>query len=114
MTESASNSVLRCIYVFAAIASASGVPWALTALRRTNGALSIRSERNVGPYGKPNNQPLCVTYASDEKASIERESKDPRYKSSKALINRWKWHNDLRTAVLILGILAGACAVAAE
>lgn len=102
------------MYVIAAILSASGVPWALTALRRTNGALSIRTDRKVGPYGEPNSQPLCVTYASNEQASIVRESKDPRFESSEALINRWKWHNDLRTAVLIVGTLVGACAVALE
>jgi hypothetical protein len=54
---------------------------------------------------------LCITYASREKASINRESNDPRYKASKALINRWRWHNDLRTALLIFGTLVGALAV---
>ena len=110
----APSPILRSIYIVAAILTASGVPWALTALRRTNGALSIRTERKVGPYGNPNSQPMCTTYASGEAASKKRESKDHKYKSAKALINRWKWYNDLRAAVLILGTLAGAYAVALE
>ncbi|KAK5094107.1 hypothetical protein LTS08_008736 [Lithohypha guttulata] len=102
---------LQYLYIIAAFASASGVPWALTLLRRTNGALSIRSKRLAGPYNDPFNQPLCITYASHERGAVDREGKDPQYKTAKALINRWKWHNDLRTALLILGTIVGAIAV---
>ncbi|KAK5080747.1 hypothetical protein LTR05_008452 [Lithohypha guttulata] len=102
---------LQYLYIIAAIASASGVPWALTLLRRTNGALSIRSKRLAGPYNDPISQPLCITYASHEQGAMKRESDDPKYKTAKALINRWKWHNDLRTALLILGTIVGAIAV---
>ena len=103
------------MYIFAALASASGVPWALTALRRTNGALSIRSNRLAGPFtSSASNEPMCITYASHEKGPIQREAKDPKYRSAKALISRWKWHNDLRTALLILGTVVGATAVAMD
>lgn len=102
---------LQTLYIIAAIGSASGVPWALTALRRTNGALSIRSKRLVGPYNGASIQPICITYANHHKPAIARESDDPKYKSAKALINRWKWHNDLRTALLIFGTVIGVVAV---
>lgn len=103
---------IRLLYILAALSSASGVPWALTALRRTNGALSIRSKRLAGLFtSSPSSEPMCITYASTEKGSLDREGKDPEYKTSKALINRWKWHNDLRTGLLIFGTIAGALAV---
>lgn len=107
--------VLRLLYVVAALTSASGVPWALTLLRRTNGALSIRSKRMVGSFtGDAGSEPICITYASTEEAALEREARDPKYKTSEALINRWKWHNDLRTALLIFGAAAGALAVSLD
>jgi len=102
---------LHLLYVVAALATASGVPWALTALRRTNGALSIRTKRLSGSYKNSNSQPLCITYASGERASFDREGKDPKFRTSKALVNRWRWHNDLRTALLVCGTVIGAIAV---
>lgn len=91
------------------------MPWALTALRRTNGALSIRSKRLAGLFtSKPSDEPMCITYASTEKGALHREGNDPAYRMSKALINRWKWHNDLRTALLIFGTTVGALAVALD
>lgn len=42
---------------------------------------------------------------------MSREGTDPNYRTSKALINRWKWHNDLRTALLVFGTIIGALAV---
>jgi len=109
-----SISRLQLLYIVAALTTASGVPWALTALRRTNGALSIRAKRYLGPYNEPNSQPLCITYASREKASIDRELNDPKYKSTKALVNRWRWHNDLRTVLLVLGTVVGAVGIMVE
>jgi len=109
---------IRWLYIFAALATASGVPWALTLLRRTNGALSIRSKRLAGTYDSPAakswGQPMCITYASHEKPSIERESQDANYRDTRALVGRWRWHNDLRTALLIAGTLVGAVAVSAD
>ena len=106
---------IRSLYILAAVSSASGVPWALTALRRTNGALSIRSKRLAGLFtASPSSEPMCITYASNEKGSLDREGKDPKYKTSKTLINRWKWHNNLRTVLLILGTIAGALAVSLD
>ena len=84
------------------------MPYALTALRRTNGALSIRSKRVCGPLGE-GSQPIALTYASHEARSIERE-KSPQW-TSRRLVQRWKWHNDIRTLALILGTIAGALAV---
>lgn len=106
---------LRLLYIVAAISSAAGVPWALTALRRTNGALSIRSKRLAGLFtGEIGSEPLCITYASTEKAALRREGEDGKYKTTEALIRRWKWHNDLRTVLLIFGAVAGALAVALD
>ena len=106
---------LSVVYLIAALTTASGVPWALTFLRRTNGALSIRTKRVAGPFDRAgasdHGQPLCITYASHERASFARERDDPKYKSSKDLVSRWRWHNDLRTGVLILGAVSGAVAV---
>jgi len=80
--------------------TASGVPYALTFLRRTNGALSIRSEKLAGP----GNGAIALTYAFNEKRSIDRE----KAWSTKELVLRWKWHNEVRTAILTLGTMLGA------
>jgi Domain of unknown function (DUF1772) len=90
--------------VLAALSTASGVPYALTFLRRTNGALSIRAEKLAGP----GNGAIALTYAFNEKRSIDRE----RTWSTKELVLRWKWHNEVRTAVLILGTMLGAWGMA--
>ena len=95
-----SSSFARALYVTAALLTASGVPYALTFLRRTNGALSIRSEKLAGP----GNGALALTYAFNEKRSIDRE----KAWSTKELVLRWKWHNEVRTAILTLGIILGA------
>lgn len=95
-----SSSPARALYVIAALLTASGVPYALTFLRRTNGALSIRSEKLAGP----GNGALALTYAFNEKGSIDRE----KAWSTKELALRWKWHNEVRTAILTLGTMLGA------
>jgi len=98
------SSLARTLYVLAALSTASGVPYALTFLRRTNGALSIRAEKLAGP----GNGAIALTYAFNEKRSIDRE----RTWSTKELVLRWKWHNEVRTAVLILGTMLGAWGMA--
>lgn len=90
--------------MLAAISTASGVPYALTFLRRTNGALSIRAEKLAGP----GNGAIALTYAFNEKRSIDRE----KTWSTKELVLRWKWHNEVRTAILILGTMIGAWGMA--
>ena len=95
-----SSSLARALYTIAAVSTASGVPYALTFLRRTNGALSIRSEKLAGP----GNGALALTYAFNEKRSIDRE----KAWSTKELVLRWKWHNEVRTAILTLGTMLGA------
>jgi hypothetical protein len=94
------------VYNLAAVITASGVPYALTFLRRTNGALSIRSERLAGP----GNGALALTYAFDEPRSIEREKKF----TTVQLVRRWQWHNNVRTAILVLGTILAAVAVAMD
>jgi Domain of unknown function (DUF1772) len=95
-----SSSLARTLYAIAAVSTASGVPYALTFLRRTNGALSIRSEKLAGQ----GNGALALTYAFNEKRSIDRE----KAWSTKELVLRWKWHNEVRTAILTLGTMLGA------
>lgn len=116
-------SLTKLLYIIAGVTTASGVPWALTLLRRTNGALSIRARRLAGKYfaggeeGEKNGEcelrPMAITYASSEGRSIRREngSEDSRWKDTRALVERWRWHNDLRTLVLTVGMMAGALAV---
>lgn len=95
-----SSSLARALYGIAALLTASGVPYALTFLRRTNGALSIRAEKLAGP----GNGAIALTYAFNEKRSIDRE----KAWSTKELVLRWKWHNEVRTAILTLGTMLGA------
>lgn len=95
----------------AAVLTSSGVPYALSFLRRTNGALSIRCKALLGPLSADKaKEPIALTYANLEARSIERE-RDPEW-TTRRLIERWKWHNDVRTAVLIVGTVVGAAAVA--
>ncbi|KIX01621.1 uncharacterized protein Z518_09347 [Rhinocladiella mackenziei CBS 650.93] len=99
-------SLVRFLYIAAAVSTASGVPYALTFLRRTNGALSIRSEKLAGP----GNGVMALTYAFNEKRSIDREKK----MSTVELVRRWQWHNSIRTVVLVVGTILGAMAVAMD
>ena len=97
------GSLLRTLYVIAAVMNASGVPYALTFLRRTNGALAIRADKLAGP----GNGVIALTYAFTEKRSIDREKKF----STVQLVRRWQWHNSVRTVILALGTIMGALAV---
>ncbi|OCT48984.1 hypothetical protein CLCR_05039 [Cladophialophora carrionii] len=102
-------SFLRTLYILAAVTSASGVPYALTFLRRTNGALSRKAHRLAGP-GPNNGQVMALRYAFNERRSVER---DQRMGTAEA-IERWSWHNYVRTWVLVLGTIVGAVAVALD
>lgn len=101
-----SSSLIRHLYTLAAILNASGVPYALTLLRRTNGALSRRAERLAGPHPPV----MALTYAFDENRSVERD----RTFTTVDLVRRWMWHNSVRTAVLAVGTIIGAMAVAMD
>ena len=104
LTPTAPAFSLACqLYVIAAVATASGVPYALTFLRCTNGALSRRAEKLAGP----GNGAIALTYAFNDKRSIDREKSW----STKDMVMRWKWHNEVRTVILTLGTIAGAWAV---
>ncbi|KIW56428.1 hypothetical protein, variant [Exophiala xenobiotica] len=103
----APEPLLTSLYTLAAAFNASGVPYALTFLRRTNGALSRRADRLAGP----GNGAMALTYAFNEKRSVERDRK---FGSTADLVRRWQWHNSVRTAVLVVGTLVGAVAVAMD
>lgn len=104
------SSLSRALYILAAITNASGVPYALTFLRRTNGALSIRSDRLAGPPRGPWKDAMALTYAFDEQRSRRREEE---WRTEK-LVRRWQWHNGVRTVVLVTGTFVGALAVALD
>ena len=93
-----------------------GLAYALTILRRTNGALSVRTKKLAGPFGGKagewGGEPLAVTYASEEKRPLAREA-DPAW-TTKRLIERWIWHNDIRSVILITGTMGAALAVALD
>lgn len=89
--------------------NASGVPYALTLLRRTNGALSRKAHRLAGP-GPKNGQIIALTYAFNEDRSIQRDQA----MGTAEAVERWSWHNYLRTWVLVLGVLVGAVAVSLD
>ncbi|KIW19664.1 hypothetical protein PV08_00238 [Exophiala spinifera] len=95
------------LYILAAILNASGVPYALTFLRRTNGALSRRAERLAGAHVP---SVMALTYAFNERRSVERD----RTFTTVDLVRRWMWHNSVRTAVLVVGTVIGAMAVAMD
>ncbi|KIW65334.1 hypothetical protein PV04_07603 [Phialophora macrospora] len=107
--QATESSFLRALYILAAVMNASGVPYALTFLRRTNGALSRKANRLAGP-GPKNGQIMALVYAFNEQRSIER---DQRMRTAEA-IERWSWHNYVRTWVLVLGTVVGAVAVALD
>jgi hypothetical protein len=53
---------------------------------------------------------MALLYAFNEQRSIER---DQRMRTAEA-IERWSWHNYVRTCVLVLGTVVGALAVALD
>lgn len=94
----------RKLYLLAAMMSSSGVPYALTFLRKTNGALSLRAHKVAGKHW---DDPIALTYARHETGAMERE------KTWKTvdMVERWRWHNDVRTGILLLGTVLGGLAV---
>ena len=83
--------------------TASGVPFALTALRHINGALAIRAEKLAGP----GNGAIALTYAFNEKRSRDCEKRH----STRELVMMWKRYNEVRTVILVLGTFLGAWAM---
>lgn len=51
----------RTLYLLAALLASSGVPYALTVLRRTNGALSLRAHKVVG---RERDDPIALTVST--------------------------------------------------
>ncbi|KAK5273879.1 hypothetical protein LTR99_000866 [Exophiala xenobiotica] len=105
----APQKLLASLYTLGAAFNASGVPYALTFLRRTNGALSRRADRLAGP----GNGAMALTYAFNEKRSVERD-RDRKFSSTAELVRRWQWHNSVRIGILVVGTLVGAVAVAMD
>ena len=108
LAHQSSSPRVRALHILAAILTASGVPYALTFLRRTNGALSIRAKKITGDGEDP--AAMALTYARHEKASIDRE----RAWSTEELVRRWQWHNSVRTGILVAGTVIGAVAVGVD
>lgn len=81
------------------------MPYALTFLRRTNGALSIRAKKVAGEGEDPG--AMALTYAVRDRGSIERE----RSWGTGEMVRRWQWHNSVRTGILVVGTVLGAVAV---
>lgn len=53
---------------------------------------------------------MALTYAFNERRSVERD----RTFTTANLVRRWMWHNSVRTAVLVVGTVVGAMAVAMD
>ena len=103
ISQASPGSLKRWLYIIAAAMAASGVPYAWTFLRATNGALAIRSDRLAGP----GNGSIALTYAYNDRRSRQRE----KTWSTTDMIRRWQWHNGIRTVALITGTLVGGIAV---
>ena len=97
------------IYILAAISNASGVPYALSVLRRTNGALSRKAHRLAGP-GPQEGKIVALTYAFNEERSVERD----KAMGTAEAVERWSWHNYVRTWILVLGVVLGSVGVALD
>jgi Domain of unknown function (DUF1772) len=94
------------LFFTAALTTGSGTIWAWTALRSTNGALSIRAEKLAGP----GNGSVAHSYASSESRSKEVEKKY----STKELLTFWKDMNYYRALILMSGTAIGAYGLVVE
>lgn len=99
-----SASPERTLYLLSALMSSFGVPYALTFLRKTNGALSLRAHKVAG---KHRDDPIALTYARSDVGAIGRE-KDWK---TREMVQRWRWHNNIRTGILVLGTILGGLGV---
>jgi hypothetical protein len=80
--------------------------FAWTALRQINGALTIRSEKILGPYSGKFTKPM--TYSRNEPRSQQAEKQF----STRDLISKWKDYNYYRSFILIIGTVIGALGIA--
>ena len=106
--QTQSQSPSRALYILSALLNSSGVPYALTLLRRTNGALAIRAKKLCGPGPDP--RAMALTYAFNEERSRKREKEW----STIELVKRWQWHNAVRTWILVVGTVLGGIGVAMD
>lgn len=67
------------------------------------------AHRQAGP-GPKNGQIIALTYAFNETRSVRRDQD----MGTREAIERWGWHNYIRTAVLVAGVVVGAFGVAID
>jgi hypothetical protein len=89
----------RCLCALASLTGASGVPYALTFPRKTNGALSLWTHRVAG---RQRDDPAALTHARGEKGSVEGEGVDVR---DGEMVRRSRRHNDVRAVEGGLGVV---------
>lgn len=99
-----SASPERTLYLLSALISSSGVLYALTFLRKTTGALSLRAHKVAG---KHRDDPIGLTFARSDAGAMGRE-KDWK---TREMVERWRWHNNRRTGILVLGTILGGLSV---
>ena len=102
------RSFQQALYLTALLTTSSGIPWAWTFLRPTNGALAIRAKKLAGAGEWPDAPALTYALHLESARGLERRE------STRGLVKRWKWINEVRTAVLVLGTVlgvAGMCVV---
>ncbi|KAF2095456.1 hypothetical protein NA57DRAFT_79180 [Rhizodiscina lignyota] len=109
LAYTAPDSFSRQLFVTAAVTTGSGTVFAWTALRGLNGALSIRSEKVLGPYSPSPNLP-ALTYSKNESWSKSVEGKS----STQELLRQWIKLNALRAGILALGSIVGAYGLIAQ
>jgi hypothetical protein len=102
----AKDSTAKKLFITAAATTGSGAFWAWTVLRSTNGALSIRADRLVGP----GNGSIALTYSRNESWSKQAEEKY----TSKELLATWSNLNCYRALILMVGTAIGAFGLAIE
>jgi len=105
----AADTSTRALFVTALLITGSGPVFAWTLLRAINGALSIRAENIVGPYG---NDPISIalTYSKNESRTKSIESKT----STRDLVSQWISLNSFRAALMTVGCILGAYGLVTE
>ena len=101
-----SSSLVRQLYMTAAVTTGSGTVFAWTLLRSLNGAISIRHEKLTG---YPSNE-IAMTYSNKEKRSRNLEARQ----TTTGLLTSWKNYNRFRAVILIVGTVIGAMALALD
>jgi hypothetical protein len=99
-----SASPERTLYLLSALILSSRVPHPLTFLRKTNGAESLRAYQVAA---KHRDDSIALTYTSSDAGAMGRE-KDWK---TREMVKRWRWHNNIRIGILVLGRILGRLGV---